>query len=74
MTVPSAPVNFSAKPLDAHTVSVAWRPPLNPNGVIKAYTIVYVPDTQQQDREEPQWNKTQKRGKGYYARPSHTAH
>ncbi|XP_071788992.1 protogenin B-like isoform X2 [Asterias amurensis] len=60
--VPSAPVNFSAKPLDAHTVSVAWRPPLNPNGVIKAYTIVYVPDTQQQDREEPQWNKTQKRG------------
>ncbi|XP_038077641.1 protogenin B-like [Patiria miniata] len=61
--VPSAPVDFIAKPLDPHTVSMEWRPPLNPNGVIQAYNIMYLPYTQQADgQEDLHWNRTRKKG------------
>ncbi|XP_022082304.1 protogenin B-like [Acanthaster planci] len=61
--VPSEPIGFTAEPLDPHTVSVAWHPPLNPNGVIQGYNIMYVPETQRTEKqEEPHWNRTRKKG------------
>ena len=40
-TVPSAPVITAVTAIDSQSVSVTWRIPAEPNGVITGYTITY---------------------------------
>jgi len=40
-TAPSAPVITTVTANDSHSVHIAWRAPVEPNGVIAGYNITY---------------------------------
>lgn len=61
MTVPATPpADVEARPVDPHKVSVYWLPPVQPNGVIIYYVILY--NTNQED-VEPNWRVHRSHGK-----------
>nr|XP_002662886.2 immunoglobulin superfamily DCC subclass member 4 [Danio rerio] len=46
---PSSPVDMQLSALDSFSVLVSWRPPLEPNGVVLTYWILYTPNISHPD-------------------------
>ncbi|XP_078540203.1 immunoglobulin superfamily DCC subclass member 4 [Lissotriton helveticus] len=55
----SPPMELQVNPISSYAVRVVWRPPIEPNGVIVEYIILYVANTTQPDH---MWTQLTKEG------------
>ncbi|XP_038079452.1 immunoglobulin superfamily DCC subclass member 4-like [Patiria miniata] len=58
------PEDILAKPLDPHAVELQWQPPMQPNGIITHYVILYDEDV---SKPEDTWHSQARNGTAHHS-------
>ncbi|XP_022109133.1 protogenin-like [Acanthaster planci] len=58
------PEDILAKPLAPHAVELQWQPPMQPNGIITHYVILYDEDV---NKPEDKWNQQARNGTAHHS-------